>query len=178
MILIDENIPEIERLTLLRCKPFRIGYDFWHKGVLDDQIAVRLRAVRQVTFFARDQGFFKDRRRFGRHRIAIVLIDASDDCFARLVDRFLRHQSFRTHSSRVDRIQGQRAYCHHLASGGRTSDSNRVVRLRLGSNADAFTHPTQLYWLELPQTRQLRLYVPSARSFAKRTPWALSLSES
>ena len=104
MILTDENIPEVERLALHGWKPFQIGYDFWNKGVLDDQIAVRLQMVRQVTFFTRDLGFFTDRRQLGHPSIAIVVVDAPDKRFAVLVDRFLRHGSFRTHASRMGRV--------------------------------------------------------------------------
>jgi len=82
LILIDENVPEEERLALLRWKASQIGYDFLKKGVLDDEICIRLRDVRQATFFTLDRGFFTDRRQYGHARIAI----------------------FRTHASRMGRV--------------------------------------------------------------------------
>ena len=101
MILLDENIPKSQRLSLLRWKPLQIGFDYLDKSVKDDQIATRLRATRRVTFFTLDRDFFSKRRRYGHANTGIVFVDAPDDRFSAIVDRFLRHHSFRTHTSRM-----------------------------------------------------------------------------
>ena len=101
MILIDEDVPESKRLSLLRWKPVQIGRDIWDKGVDDEQIAVRLRTMRLVTFSSLDRDFLTKRHHFGHANCAIAFVDASKNRFPVLVDRFLRHPSFRTHASRM-----------------------------------------------------------------------------
>ena len=100
MIILDENVPESQRVALARWKPLKIGYDLWTKGTQDEQIAVRLRHERNVTLFTLDRDFYNERRQYAHANCAIVFVDAPLDRFAAIVDRFLRHPSFRTHASR------------------------------------------------------------------------------
>ena len=114
MILLDENIPEAQWIALEKWKPRQIGLDRWSKGTQDDHIAVKLRHERDVTFFTRDRDFWDKRREYGHSRCSIVFINAAVERFAAIVDRFLRHRSFRTHASRkglVIRVTEHSVYC-------------------------------------------------------------------
>ena len=104
MILLDENVPEAQRLQLRSWRiPVRqIGVDIVQKGISDDAIIPLLHALPRTTFFTRDLGFFQ--RSLAHSAYCLVCLDVSPDEVASFVRRFLRHPSFGTQRSRVGSV--------------------------------------------------------------------------
>jgi hypothetical protein len=59
MIVLDENIPEDQRLLLRswRIRAYQVGRDVSRAGIKDEQIIPLLLTLRRPTFFTRDLGF-------------------------------------------------------------------------------------------------------------------------
>jgi len=100
VILLDENIPESQRLLLLnwRIRARQIGQDFSTKGVLDEQIVPLLHHESRTTFFTRDRGFYD--RRLCHARYCLVVLDVGRHDAAVFVRRFLRDGRFKTWAKR------------------------------------------------------------------------------
>jgi hypothetical protein len=60
MLILDENIPEDQRVLLRswRIRAYQIGRDVGRAGIKDEQIIPLLMKLRRPTFFTRDLGFF------------------------------------------------------------------------------------------------------------------------
>jgi hypothetical protein len=118
LILLDENIPDSQRLALLGWRPLQIGLDYAEKGIKDHQIVVKLREERNLTFFTEDGDFFrfrgqakgrgfardKDRGGYGHPNYAIAVVETPLDQFAWTVKRFLRHPAFRAFARRKGHV--------------------------------------------------------------------------
>ncbi|HEY3739539.1 MAG TPA: hypothetical protein VGL53_06830 [Bryobacteraceae bacterium] len=89
---------------MARWKPLKIGVDYLEKSTQDDQLALHLRGARRITFFSLDRDFFIKRWTYGHANCSIVFVDAAPKRFAAIVDRFLRHPSFRTHADRMGSV--------------------------------------------------------------------------
>ena len=104
MIVLDENIPEDQRLLLRswRTRAYQVGRDLGRAGIKDEQIILLLLRLRRPTFFTRDLGFFD--AKLSRVRYGIVCLAVGPDEAASLVRRFLRHPSFHTQAKRLGRV--------------------------------------------------------------------------
>jgi hypothetical protein len=104
LIVLDENILEAQRLLLeaSRIATRQIGVDLGRKGMKDDAIIVLLRALRNPTFFTRDNGFYDPE--FRHHRYCLVLMQVGQNEIAAFARRFLRHPDFQTVQKRMGRV--------------------------------------------------------------------------
>ena len=104
MIVLDENIHEAQRLRLVssRVGPRQIGVDFGPKGLKDEQIIVRLRGRKGITFFTRDAGFYLAGLRHPAY--CLVVLNVAQNDVATFVRRFLKHPDFQTNSARMGRV--------------------------------------------------------------------------
>jgi hypothetical protein len=138
LILLDENVPEGQRLALARWRPLKVGLDYAEKGVKDYEIVLKLRNERNLTFFTEDEDFFRYRGRkrrvrtarglalardkekgdYGHPSYAIVVVETRIDRFAEAVDRFLRHRLFRAFARRkghVFKLSDTKILCWRVA---------------------------------------------------------------
>jgi hypothetical protein len=99
--LLDENFPDDQRSLLRSWRiPCReIGLHAGRFGIKDDNILPLLHMRRQVTFFTRDEDFF--RREYCHPAYCLVWLDARADDAAHYARRFLRHPRFKTIASRM-----------------------------------------------------------------------------
>lgn len=104
MILLDENVPEAQRLLLRSWRiPVRqIGLDVAQKGVKDDAIIPLLHSLGRTTFFTRDLGFFE--RRLVHPAYCLACLDVPQDEVASIVRRFLRHARYNTQRRRLGSV--------------------------------------------------------------------------
>ena len=104
MIVLDENIPEAQRLQLRawRIPAKQIGVDWGHKGLQDHQIVVALRELRGPVFVSRDLGFYG--RELCHPSYCLAVMGVSRDEVAFFVRRFLRHPLFDTQAKRLGRV--------------------------------------------------------------------------
>jgi len=104
MIVLDENIPEDQRLLLRswRIRAYQVGRDVCRAGIKDEQIIPLLLRLRRPTFFTRDLGFFDAKLCHARY--AIVCLAVEPDEAASFVRRFLRHTSCDTQAKRLGQV--------------------------------------------------------------------------
>ena len=104
MIVLDENIPEDQRLLLRswRIRAYQVGRDVGRAGIKDEQIIPLLLRLRRPTFFTRDLGFFDAKLSHARYGIASLAV--GPDEAASFVRRILRHPSFHTQAKRLGRV--------------------------------------------------------------------------
>ena len=104
MIVLDENIPEDQRLLLRswRIRAYQVGRDVGRAGIKDEQIMPLLLKLRRPNFFTRDLGFFD--AKLSHARYSIVCLAVGPDEAASFVRRFLRHRSFDTQAKRLGRV--------------------------------------------------------------------------
>lgn len=118
MNLLDENFPDDQRSLLRAWRiPFReIGRHEGHFGVKDENILPLLHRLRQVTFFTKDEDFF--RREFCHPAYGVLWLDVRADDAAYYVRRFLRHPQFNTIASRMGVVaQAQHNGIHFWRQG-------------------------------------------------------------
>lgn len=104
MIILDENIPDGQRLQLQawRLAARQIGFDLGRKGLKDEEIVVLLRRQRNPAFFTRDAGFYQP---ILRHRnYCLVMASVGQNEVAAFIRRFLRHADFDTQAKRMGRV--------------------------------------------------------------------------
>lgn len=101
MIVLDENVPESQRLLLRSwgVRARQIGLDVGRAGAADEAILPLLRRLSGCTFFTRDLGFF-DRHLCDDH-FGLVVLRVEQNEVATFVRRFLRTLRFRTRASRM-----------------------------------------------------------------------------
>jgi len=104
MIVLDENIPEDQRLLLRswRIRAYQIGRDVGRAGIKDEQIIPLLLKLRRSTFFTRDLGFLDAKLSHPRYGIVCLAVEPNEA--ASLVRRFLQHPSFDTQAKRLGRV--------------------------------------------------------------------------
>lgn len=104
MILLDENVPEAQRLLLRSWRiPVRqIGLEVAKKGVQDDAIIPLLHTLGRTTFFTRDLGFFQ--RSLAHSSYCLVCLDVSQHEVASFVRRFLRYPRYATQRQRLGSV--------------------------------------------------------------------------
>ncbi len=105
MNVLDENIiaPERERLRTWRIHFWGIGEEVGRLGMKDrEEIIPLLHALRQPTFFTRDQGFYRPTLLHPGY--CLVYLEVGVDETAEYIRRLLRHQTFRTRSQRMGKV--------------------------------------------------------------------------
>lgn len=80
----------------------QVGSDWGRKGVKDENIIVRLRDLRNPTFFTRDAEFYD--WHLCHLRYCVVVIAAAQYEVASFVRRFLRHPGFKTQAKRMGKV--------------------------------------------------------------------------
>ena len=96
MFVLDENVPEPQRafLEAWHIRVRQIGVELVRKGTLDENVIPVLHQLRGVTFFTRDQDYY--RRDLCHPRYSLVFLEVRPKDFADTIRRFLRHRAFRT----------------------------------------------------------------------------------
>ena len=104
MILIDENIPEDQRLSLHRWKinVRQIGHDIGRKGLEDDEILSMLQNMKGPTLFTRDLGFY--RREFCHNGYGIYVLSVAKEESAFFMRRALALPDLQTKARRLGKI--------------------------------------------------------------------------
>jgi hypothetical protein len=112
--LLDENFPADQRLSLREWRiPHRqLGVEVSYLGIKDDNIIPLLHRFGRVTFFTRDEDFFK--RHFCHAAYCIVWLDVKEDDAAVYVRRFLRHALFVTQRKRMGLVARVRQEAIHF----------------------------------------------------------------
>lgn len=104
MNLLDENII-VEQRQLLRSwrlQVRQIGREIGRPGMTDQEIIPLLHRLGRVTFFTRDQGFY--RRELCHSTYSLVHLAVGESDVAGFVRRFLRHPLFNTRAKRMGRV--------------------------------------------------------------------------
>jgi hypothetical protein len=98
---LDENVPEQQRLLLLRGKIAvrQIGNEVGAAGMTDEDILPLLHHLRRPTFFTRDSDFY--RRGLRHERYCLVWLDVRFTDVAEYVRKFLRHPAFKAQARRM-----------------------------------------------------------------------------
>jgi hypothetical protein len=105
MIVLDENIPTVQRklLTKGRVRTKHIGYDLGRKGFKDaDDIIPLLHSLRYPVFATRDLDFYK--REFCHCAYCLVCLDVNENMIATFVRKFLRQPRFKFRVNRMGKV--------------------------------------------------------------------------
>lgn len=104
MIILDENIPESQRLLLRsrRIQPQQIGHEIGRQGMKDEEIIPLLHKLHRATFFTRDLGFYK--RHLCHPNYCLVILDIGQYEVASFIKRLLQSQKFNTKTKRMGRV--------------------------------------------------------------------------
>jgi len=102
--ILDENIPKNQRQLLesWRIRVRQIGFNVGGRGMQDDQIIPLLLRQRRVTFFTRDEGFY--RRHFCHARYCLVYMAVEKYETAVFTRRLLHHAEFNTEAKRMGNV--------------------------------------------------------------------------
>lgn len=114
MHILDENIPESQRLLLrswrIHCR--QIGHEIGKQGMTDTSIISFLHKSKPATFFTRDLGFYKQKNCHPHYCLMILEVEQYE--VASFIRRILRHTHFNTKTKRmgcVVRIAHDRIRC-------------------------------------------------------------------
>jgi hypothetical protein len=104
MIILDENIPDSQRLLLRswRIKVYQIGHDISRQGIKDEEIIPLLHHLKSVTFFTRDIGFYN--RRLCHTDYCLVCLAVNQYEAASFIRRLLKHSDFNTKIKRMGKV--------------------------------------------------------------------------
>lgn len=105
MNLLDENIPESQRLLLMswHIRVRQIGHDIGHQGMEDrEQIVPLLLSLNRPVLFTRDLGLYD--RQLSHDRYGIVCLAVEDIQSALYIRRIMHHPAFSTKKKRLSRI--------------------------------------------------------------------------
>ena len=104
MIILDENIPESQRLMLTnwRIKYRQIGIEIGKMGIQDDAIISLLLKYNRPTFFTLDSDF--NNRKLCHPRYCLIFLDVGQYEAASFIRRFLRFKKFDTMAKRMGAI--------------------------------------------------------------------------
>ena len=101
MNILDENIPESQRILLRRRRVIvvQIGETVGRKGLKDAEIIRLLHQLDRPTFFSLDRDFYA--RRLCHPGYCLVQIDAQEEMVADYVRRLLRHRELNSKAKRM-----------------------------------------------------------------------------
>lgn len=104
MIVLDENIPESQRLLLRswRIRARQIGAEVGRAGMSDDEIIPLLHTLNRPTFFTRDRDFLKPW--LCHPAYCIVYLDVGQYEAASFIRRVLRHPTLNTRAKRMGAV--------------------------------------------------------------------------
>jgi hypothetical protein len=104
MIVLDENIPEDQRLLLRswRIRAYQVGRDVGRAGIKDERIIPLLLKLRRPTFFTRDLGFLDAKLCHAKYGIVCLAIEPDEA--ASFIRRLLRHPTCDTQAKRLGRV--------------------------------------------------------------------------
>lgn len=104
MIVLDENIPESQRLLLRswRIRARQIGAEVGRAGMSDDEIIPLLHTLNRPTFFTRDRDFLKPW--LCHPAYCIVYLDVGQYEAASFIRRVLRHSALNTRARRMGAV--------------------------------------------------------------------------
>src|SRR5262245_12148387 len=111
MNLLDENVPDVQRILLLSwgIRVRQIGQDIGYKGLKDAEIPALLHRLRRATFFTLDADFYD--RRLCHRGYCLVWMDVRQTDAAAFIRRLLRHAAFRTQVKRLGKV----VHAHYLS---------------------------------------------------------------
>ncbi len=101
MLLLDENLPEGQRLLLREWRlHFRtVGVELASSGALDENLIVLLHRLPQPTFFSLDRHFY--RADWLHSNYCLVWLDVRRNMTATTIRRFIRDSHFDTQAKRL-----------------------------------------------------------------------------
>jgi hypothetical protein len=104
MKILDENVPESQRLLLERRRiaVSQIGVDIGRKGLDDEDIIPLLRRLNRPTFFTLDVDFWD--RSLRHESYCLVYLDISRTLSAVYIRRLLRHPELKTKAKRMGAV--------------------------------------------------------------------------
>ena len=104
MIILDENIPDSQRLLLRdwRIQISQIGHEVSRQGIKDEEIIPLLHRLKSVTFFTRDIGFYN--RYLCHADYCLVCLAVNQYEVASFIRRFLKHPDFNTKIKRMGKV--------------------------------------------------------------------------
>ena len=100
MNILDENIPESQRLLLRswRIRVQQIGHELGRPGMKDEEIIPLLHQLRRPSFFTHDLDFYDHRLCHAGYCVVCLAVGQYET--ASFIRRFLRHSVFDTQSKR------------------------------------------------------------------------------
>jgi hypothetical protein len=100
MNILDENIPESQRLLLRswRIRTQQIGHELGRRGMKDEKIITLLHQLRRPTFFTRDLDFYDPQLCHAGYCVVCLTVGQYET--ASFIRRFLKHPEFGTQSKR------------------------------------------------------------------------------
>ncbi len=120
MYILDENIPESQRLLLRfwRIHIGQIGQEIGWQGIKDEEIIPLLHKSHNTTFFTRDIGFY--RSKYCHSDYCLVVLGVGQYEVASFIRRFLKHPEFNTRAKRMGNVilvthTGLQVLQHHVA---------------------------------------------------------------
>ena len=104
MIILDENIPDKQRLLLARWRiaAHQIGQNLGGKGMTDGMIIQFPHHTRRSTFFTRDFDYY--RRDLRHERYCLVWLDIKAKKVAEYIRRVLRQREYNTQAKRMGSV--------------------------------------------------------------------------
>ena len=80
MIVLDESIPEDQRLLLRswRIRAYQVGRDVGRAGIKDEQIIPLLLKLRRPTLCTRDLGFCEGKRCHARYGVVCLAVEPDE----------------------------------------------------------------------------------------------------
>lgn len=104
MIVLDENMPEDQRLVLRgwHIRARQIGLEVGRSGMSDAEIVPLLHTLTRPTFFTRDRDFLQPWLRHPGY--CIVFLDVGQFEAASFVRRVLRHRGLNTTAKRMGTV--------------------------------------------------------------------------
>ncbi len=104
MNVLDENVPESQRLLLRRARlPVRqIGREIGRQGMKDSEIIALLHRSYRPTFFTLDGDFYARRLRHAAY--CLVHLDVAEELVAEYVRRLLKHGALNSRAKRLGRV--------------------------------------------------------------------------
>lgn len=104
MNILDENIPESQRLLLRSwgIRVLQIGHELGHSGMKDEEIIPLLHQLRRPSFFTHDLDFYDHQLCHAGYCVVCLAVGQFET--ASFIRRFLQHPVFDTQSKRIGSV--------------------------------------------------------------------------